>query len=306
MNNIHNLHGLDLSFFHRIDINLYPLFIAIYEQKSISNAASSLNITQSAASHALQRLRQQLEDDVFIRVGNKMSATPFAEQIYPTVKQALLTIQNISQQKHVFDPTSLKSLKIAVHDEIEPIILPRLAQHFQNLNLDLQFVSMKLDRKHIMADLATQQLDFVIDLEQYLSPKITFDHLVTDEFVICSQLKEVDLARYISGRHIGVSSRRTGALLEDIYLNQHQKISRNVFMRCQNYSTALQVLGAQADAILTMPRMILQHLSYSPEIRLHSLPFEITNIKMGMFWHEDLRDNLRHQFLRHEIIKLFQ
>lgn len=38
MNNIHNLHGLDLSFFHRIDINLYPLFIAIYEQKSISNA----------------------------------------------------------------------------------------------------------------------------------------------------------------------------------------------------------------------------------------------------------------------------
>lgn len=40
-----------------------------------------------------------------------MSATPFAEQIYPTVKQALLTIQNISQQKHVFDPTSLKSLK---------------------------------------------------------------------------------------------------------------------------------------------------------------------------------------------------
>ncbi len=34
MNNIHNLHGLDLSFFHRIDINLYPLFIAIYEQKA--------------------------------------------------------------------------------------------------------------------------------------------------------------------------------------------------------------------------------------------------------------------------------
>ncbi len=47
-----------------------------------------------------------------------------------------------------------------------------------------------------MADLATQQLDFVIDLEQYLSPKITFDHLVTDEFVICSQFKEVDLSLY--------------------------------------------------------------------------------------------------------------
>ncbi len=38
-----------------------------------------------------------------------MSGNAFAEQIYPTVKQALLTIQNISQQRHVFDPTSLKA-----------------------------------------------------------------------------------------------------------------------------------------------------------------------------------------------------
>ncbi len=65
-----------------------------------------------------------------------------------------------------------------------------------------------------MADLATQQLDFVIDLEQYLSPKLPLIIWSTDEFVICSQLKEVDLASYISGRHIGVSSRRTGALLK--------------------------------------------------------------------------------------------
>ena len=64
-------------------------------------------------------------------------------------------------------------------------------------------------------------------------------------------------------------------------------------------------MGAQADAILTMPRMILQHLSYSPEIRLHSLPFEMTNIKMGMFWHEDLRDNLRHQFCDMKLLNFF-
>ncbi len=50
-------------------------------------------------------------DEVFIRVGNKMSATPFCRTDLSTVKQALLTIQNISQQKHVFDPTSLKKLK---------------------------------------------------------------------------------------------------------------------------------------------------------------------------------------------------
>lgn len=60
MNNIHSKSPIDMGLFHRIDINLYPLFIAIYEQKSISKAAQILSITQSAASHALQRLRSHL------------------------------------------------------------------------------------------------------------------------------------------------------------------------------------------------------------------------------------------------------
>ena len=39
MNQIHNTSPLEVAYFHRIDINLYPLFIAIFEQKSISKAA---------------------------------------------------------------------------------------------------------------------------------------------------------------------------------------------------------------------------------------------------------------------------
>jgi len=36
MNNIHHKDILDMAVFHKIDINLYPLFIAIFEQKNIS------------------------------------------------------------------------------------------------------------------------------------------------------------------------------------------------------------------------------------------------------------------------------
>ena len=126
MNTIHNQTHIDMSLFHRIDINLYPLFITIFEQQNISKAAKILCITQSAASHALQRLRRYLQDDLFVRSGSKMLPTPFAEHIYPSIKDALFTIQNISMQKHLFEPSLVKSLKIAVHDEIEPIIFPKL------------------------------------------------------------------------------------------------------------------------------------------------------------------------------------
>ena len=304
MNHVHNNAKVDLAVFHRLDINLYPMFVAIYEQRSISKAAQILCISQSAASHALQRLRQHLQDDLLVRSGNKMLPTPFAEQIYPTIKNALLAIQSIAIQKQQFEPNMLQSLKIAIHDEIEPIIFPKLVAHFQKLNLDIQFLSHKLDRKTVLADLAARQIDFVIDLEQKFGEKIQFQSLVQDQFVVCSSQQEMNTALYLSSAHIGVSSRRTGMLLEDIYLHQKQ-LSRHVFMRCQHYSTALQILQQYPEAILTIPEMILKHLNMSQKLNIFDVPVDLPLINMGMYWHKDLEENPRHYFLRKEISKIF-
>ena len=304
MNTVHNKTMIDMAIFHRIDINLYPLFIAIYEQRSISKAAKILCITQSAASHALQRLRQHLKDDLFVRVSNQMLATPFAEQIYPVIKNALILIQSISMQKQSFDPNSIQTLKVAVHDEIEPIIFPKLVEHFQKLNLIIQFSSIKLDRKTIITDLATQQIDFVIDLEQNLGEKIQFNKLAQDQFVVCTQQKMMDEAIYLASPHIGVSSRRTGILVEDIYLNR-QQFSRQIFLRCQHYSTALQILTQEPQLILTIPKNILAHLRLAQNLNIFDVPVDLPYINMGMYWHKDLELNLRHQFLRSEIFKIF-
>lgn len=304
MNNTHSKNTLDMTIFRQVDINLYPLFMTIYEQKSISKAAQILCITQSAASHALQRLRQHLQDDLFVRAGNKMLPTPFSEQIYLPVKNALLAIQNISKQTQSFDPSMLNTLKIAIHDEIEPIIFPKLVQHFQIQQLDIQFFSSKLDRKNVVADLAAQQIDFVVDLEQNYGDKIFYHNLVQDQFVICTQRVQMDTTLYFNSPHIGVSSRRTGLLLEDIYLNKKQ-FSRQIFMRCQHYSTALQVLLQYPEAVLTIPRQILSHLNIASNVYIHEHPIELPALNMGIYWHKDLNENLRHNYLKNEMFKIF-
>ncbi|MFH7809461.1 LysR family transcriptional regulator [Acinetobacter sp. BSP-153] len=304
MTNIHSKSPIDMGLFHRIDINLYPLFIAIYEQKSISKAAQILSITQSAASHALQRLRGHLKDDLFVRSGSQMLPTPFAEQSYPIIKSALIAIQSISIQQQSFDPNMVNSLKIAIHDEIEPIIFPKLVAHFQKLGLSIQFVSSKLDRKTVDADLVSQQIDFVIDLEQNFGERIQFNSLVKDQFVACTLLKQIDANTYLAAPHIGVSSRRTGVLVEDIYLNRKQ-LSRQVFLRCQHYSTALQILEQYPNAILTIPKNILTHLNISPSLNIFDVPIELPKMNIGIYWHKDLSENKRHLFLKSEIFKIF-
>ncbi|MEK5782465.1 LysR family transcriptional regulator, partial [Acinetobacter baumannii] len=87
---------------------------------------------------------------------------------------------------------------------------------------------------NIAADLASQQVDFVIDLEQSISEKIQFERLVQDEFVVCTQRTEMNEQIYLASPHIGVSSRRTGVLVEDIYLSR-KHYSRQIFLRCQHY-----------------------------------------------------------------------
>lgn len=303
---MHKIHqsNLDFANFHYVDMNLYPLFIAIYEQQNISKAAQRLYITQSAASHALQRLRQHLKDDLFVRTGNKMLPTPFAEQIYPTIQQSLFSIQQIAHPKQDFNIHLLKSIKIAVHDEIEPIIVPKLIQHFRALNIEVQFLSLKLERKNVVQDLMTQQIDFVIDLEQDYGEKLQFESLVQDHYVVCTQQKTLTLADYCLAPHIGVSSRRTGILLEDFYMNSHQ-LQRQIFLRCQHYATALQVLAQDHHAMLTLPYTILLHLPFPDSIQVFEHPLDLSKLNMGLYWSTNLNANLRLSFLRKEIISTF-
>lgn len=308
MYNIHNqntaLDILDLSQFHGIDINLYPLFIAIFEQQSISKAAHILCISQSAASHALQRLRNHLKDELFVRSGHKMRPTAFSEQVYPSIKHALLQIQAISRPQMQFAADMLHNLKIAVHDEVEPIVFPKIVQHFKQLNSQVQFVSIKLNRKNVLADLSAQQIDFFIDVEQNLGDKIMTQTLVQDQFVVCSQQTTMDKDLYLKLQHIGVSSRRSGVLIEDIYLKREQ-LPRQIFLRCQHYSTALQILAQQSNAVLTIPRHVLMHLQVADTVNVFPAPFDFPTMNLDLFWLKDLNDNPRIHYLKHQIMALF-
>lgn len=304
MQQFHNNNSLDLGVFHRIDINLYPLFIAVYEQRSISKAAQLLSISQSAASHALQRLRLQLEDELFLRSGHKMLPTAYAEQIYPMIQQALVQIQAIAVPKKQYESHMLQSIRIALHDEVEPIIFPKIVQHFQRLNPEIQFVSIKLDRKTVLADLATQQIDFFIDIEQDFCDKVASQRLVQDQFVVCSQQAQMNAEIYLASAHIGVSSRRTGVLIEDMYL-QPQQLSRQILLRCQHYSTALQILEQHPTAILTLPQHVLQHLQISSRLNIFAAPLEFPAMNLSLYWIKHLSENLRLQYLQREIIDLF-
>jgi DNA-binding transcriptional LysR family regulator len=87
-----------------LDLNLLTVFVAIYELGTVGSAADHLALSQSATSHALSRLREACNDDLFVRGRQGLSPTPVAQEMYPAIKQALDALRATLAEASGFDP----------------------------------------------------------------------------------------------------------------------------------------------------------------------------------------------------------
>src|SRR5258708_15892260 len=58
------------------DVHQLKVFVAVAENLSFTRAAESLYLTQSAVSHQIARLEQQLGAELLLRQGRSVSLTP--------------------------------------------------------------------------------------------------------------------------------------------------------------------------------------------------------------------------------------
>src|ERR1700724_1166258 len=76
------------------DLNLLVVFEAVLRDRSVTKAGERLGLSQPAMSHALNRLRWLLKDQLFIRTPEGMLPTPRAEQLASPVRRALGELQS--------------------------------------------------------------------------------------------------------------------------------------------------------------------------------------------------------------------
>jgi len=72
---------IHLMNFSSLDLNLLVALDALLLEANVSRAAMRIGLSQPAASHALQRLREVLGDPLLVRVGARMELTPRAQAL---------------------------------------------------------------------------------------------------------------------------------------------------------------------------------------------------------------------------------
>lgn len=111
----------------QVDLNLFVVLEDIYREGNITRTGQQLNLTQPATSHALKRLRDLLQDPLFIRKRPHMVPTPFTRNMIEQVRQALQILEvSLSESRNFVPEHTRRNFHLSLWEYAEALILPPL------------------------------------------------------------------------------------------------------------------------------------------------------------------------------------
>lgn len=302
------MHHMDIR---RLDLNLLVVLEAIHAESSLTRASRRLNLSQPALSHALGRLREALDDPLFVRQGNRMIPTPRTQRLIGPLQEALGLIAEGIQEGARFDASrSEREFRLGMRDIFESTALPGLVTTLRTEAPGLRIASVRTDRRELENDLVDGQLDVALDVLLPLSPEIRRQKLGEDRLVVVAReghpavrKGKILLEDYLQAGHLLVSSRRRGPGFEDQELARlgHE---RQIVLRCQHYFAACRVVSA-SDYLLTMPAGYATLANTGLENQLLDLPVPLPPLDVYLYWHESRDTDPANAWLRDRITALY-
>jgi DNA-binding transcriptional LysR family regulator len=115
-----------------LDANLLRLLVAVLDTGSITAAAQTLGVTQSAVSHLLNKLRAITGDALFVKSGRGIVATARAEVLGTQARELLRDLERFARSGG-FDPARWQTtVTIAANDFQRDLLLPALAERLRS------------------------------------------------------------------------------------------------------------------------------------------------------------------------------
>lgn len=290
---------------HRIDLNLFAVFDAIYTAGSLTKAADVLCITQPAVSNSLARLREMLNDPLFVRTGHSMTPTPVAQNIIVPAREALGLLRKSVQQSHIFEPeTSVKAFNFASRDLLEVTIMPRLMARLQHTAPNITLTNYELGRQQVVSSMASGNLDFFADASAFTDIHLKKQRIASDRLVVLARKNhpliknELSMDNFLKLGHINVSNRKSGAGPIDVELDKLGK-KRRIVMRGQHFLTVPSAIS-KTDLIACIP----YHLAKHYDLAMYEIPFVLPPIEYFLYWHLSADHDAAHQWMREQIMEV--
>jgi DNA-binding transcriptional LysR family regulator len=271
-----------------IDLNLLPIFEAVMETGQYSRAAERLAMSQPAMSAAVQRLRDTLNDPLFVRTSTGVVPTPKAEVLYQDIQLGLSQLRRgLSQQKR-FDPRGQPhSFRILSGDYFEFVLLPELLANVEQEKLQLRY-----NLQTIVENSATQLIHAQADVMLDAFP-------VDDDRIHCETIAEEILMVVAKKQHRWIKQPLT---IEDFFNATHavlphqgrllplEKIlgaatlqERKIGVQVTQYISLLAAV-ASSEYVATVPKRLALRYADALGLDVYDFPIAVPSVPIYMMW----------------------
>lgn len=288
----------------RPDLNLLVTLDTLLTEGSVARAARRLQLSPSAMSRALSRLRETTGDPLLVRAGRGLVPTPRAQELRDRVGKLVQDAESVLRPLEKIELGRLvRTFTLRTSEGFVESFGPRLlaAARKEAPQVTLRFVQ-KADRGSFGLRDGTVDLETGV-IAATTGPEIRTQALFRDRIVgvvrkghVLSKGK-VTLARFQAADHVLVS--RQGVVHEPIdEAFKAQGVVRNVATVVGGFATAI-ALARASDVVATVPE---RHTAASRAGMLtFALPFPTSDILVSMMWHPRLDADLAHRWLRERV-----
>jgi DNA-binding transcriptional LysR family regulator len=295
------------------DLNLLVVLHTLIAERSVSNTAKKLHLSQPATSAALKRLRVALGDRILVRDGLQMVLTPRAEELLAPLTAILGEIERTLTSPEPFNPAQVdRTMRIATNDYGAFILIPPLMQRLESLveplgtrlapNINVEVWEIGRDA---IAALKEGKIDLAIADGWTLKQCQCTEVLFSETFTCLARADhpriqgELTLDRYLAEEHILVSPRGRVLGHVDAILAQ-QGWERKVRLTLPHV-LAVPAAVAATDGIVTIASRIARQLAASYDLQILAPPIEVNDFQVAMAWRSALTNDPAIQWLQGEL-----
>jgi DNA-binding transcriptional LysR family regulator len=246
-----------------LDLNLLVALDALLMEANVSRAAMRIGLSQPAASHALQRLRDALGDPLLVRVGARMELTPRAQALRGQLTQALDQVRGLFQSEG-FDPASSeRRFRLMMPDLAVELLAPPLMARISSQAPGVRIDIVPWRGPAIFATEFARTIDLIVSIGDAFKG-FHRQLLYSDRDALAVRQGHPTgkkLSRrnaFLDARHVAVVIRGQSADLIDDWL-LGKGIERKIALVVPGYLEALHV-AARTDLVAFVPRRLIAAL----------------------------------------------
>lgn len=294
-----------------LDTTQLRLIEALASTSHLSAAAVRVGISQSAASHALARLRQELQDPLFVRTSRGMRPTPYGERIAASVVQALATLRTGLEAHSIFDArTSRRTFNILLTDLGQVYFLPKLVDRLRGEAPRVALRVRPIPTNEPQVLLESGEADLAVGCFDSLNAGFLQRRLFKGSRYVCMVRRNHPLFR--QGMSIKAFSTVPHALV-DLSGMGHEGLSSalkrlripvDVKLHFSQFMV-LPMLLERSDLLVIAPTSLANVVDKLARVQLLDLPFKLPSFEIRLYWHERYRSDPANRWLRNVFAELF-